>query len=136
MPHTSLPVTDYIWGLIESCGKTRREIAAETGFPKPNIISMLKSGETKLPLAKIGSFARAVNTDPGHLLRLCLRDYYPEVWASISEFFDESIATHEIQTIKSIRAAFNVPHLGLLTDDERKRLDDFLKALVQAPTVS
>lgn len=65
--------------LIDGSGKTRKEIASAIGLDKPNMISMLRTGDTKLPLARLGSLAQAVGTDPVALLKLCLREYYPDV---------------------------------------------------------
>ena len=75
-PAAEAKVAVFITSLIENSGKTRKEIADQAGLGKPNMISMLKTGETKLPLAKLGSFAKAVQTDPAHLLKLCLTEYY------------------------------------------------------------
>lgn len=52
-------VADYIRNLIETSGKTRKEIAAQTGFEKPNIISMLKSGGDKVASGKSRYFCES-----------------------------------------------------------------------------
>ncbi|MGZ9053126.1 MAG: helix-turn-helix domain-containing protein [Rhodoplanes sp.] len=52
--------------------KSQREIAAELGYERPNIISMMKRGETKLPLDKVPALAKALHVDPAHLFRLAL----------------------------------------------------------------
>ena len=57
--------------------KTQREIAAEVGYDKPNIISMFKRGETKVPLDKVLLLAKALDTDPAHLIRLGLEQSIP-----------------------------------------------------------
>ena len=88
-----------------------------------------------MPLAKVGTFARAVNTDPAQLLQLCLREYYPEVWEAISDFFEDSLTTDEVRLVKVLRAAIGVPFLSCLAIQERKKLDDLLTVLSQAPTV-
>ena len=43
-------VAQYITIDVNGSGKTQREIAQEAGFPNPNIISMFKTGATRLPL--------------------------------------------------------------------------------------
>lgn len=92
-------VSVFLTSLIEKSGKTRKEIANEAGLGKPNMISMLKNGETKLPLAKLGSFAKAVNTDPAHLLKLCLREYYPDVWEAIKSHLDAAVTSDELRMV-------------------------------------
>jgi hypothetical protein len=128
-------VTGFIANLIERSGKTRKEIAYSAGFGKPNIISMIKSGETKLPLAKIGAFAKAVNTDPVALLKMCIRDYYPEVWQALMAYWDESLTSEELKMVRAMRSAVGVPYLSALKEEERQRLEDFLCLLAQSKTV-
>ena len=72
------------------------------------MISMLKSGETKLPLAKLGSFAKAVNTDPTHLLKLCLHEYYPDVWEAIKNHLDAAVTSDELRMLRAIRSATGI----------------------------
>ena len=128
-------VAAFLATLIDGCGKTRKEIALQAGFGKPNIISMFKTGDTKLPLAKIGSFAKAVNTDPVHLLKMCLREYYPDVWDAISFFLDDSLTSDELRVVKALRTAVGVPFLVSLKPEERERLDGFLQLLAESKTV-
>lgn len=132
-PHSD--VAEFLAMLIDNSGKTRKEIALQAGFGKPNIISMFKTGDTKLPLAKIGSFAKAVNTDPVHLLRMCLREYYPDVWDAISIFLDDSLTSDELRMVKALRSSVGGPFLMSLRPEERERLDGFLQLLAEAKTV-
>lgn len=119
-------VASFLSSLIENCGKSRKEIANESGFGKPNIISMLKTGDTKLPLARLGSFSKSVNTDPVHLLKMCLHEYYPDVWDAITCYLDASLTSDELRMIKVLRS---------LNAEERDRLDDFLELLALSKTV-
>ena len=128
-------VACFLSSLIDKCGKSRKEIASESGFGKPNIISMLKTGDTKLPLARLGSFAKSVNTDPVQLLRMCLQEYYPDVWGAITCYLDASLTSDELRMIKALRTATGSPYLASLNAEERDRLDDFLKLLTQSKTV-
>jgi hypothetical protein len=93
-------VASFLSSLIENSGKSRKEIASESGFGKPNIISMLKTGDTKLPLARLGSFSRSVNTDPVHLLKMCLHEYYPDVWDAITCYLDASLTSDELRIFR------------------------------------
>lgn len=66
--------------LIEASGKTQREIAIEAGFPSQNIISMIKNGDTKVPLNRIPALAKALGVDPRDLFADCLEAYEPELF--------------------------------------------------------
>ena len=52
--------------------KTQAEIAEEAGFVNPNMIAMLKSGASKVPLDRVPALATALDCDPAWLLRLAL----------------------------------------------------------------
>lgn len=94
-PHTQSAVARYLDRRIEELRglKTQREIAAEAGYARPNVLSMLKTGETALPLARIPALARALEVDPTHLLRLALVDQMPELAATIDVILGRQLAT-------------------------------------------
>ena len=134
-PAAEAKVAAFITSLIENSGKTRKEIADQAGLGKPNMISMLKTGETKLPLAKLGSFAKAVHTDPAQLLKLCLTEYYPDVWVAIQDHLDSAVTTDEMRVIRALRELTGVAYLACLHPDEKARLHDFLSVISKASYV-
>ena len=79
----TMTVARFLEQQIALCGKSQRVIAAECGYPNPNIITMFKKGSTKVPLDKVDAMAKALNADPRHLLRLAMMEYQPEAWAVI-----------------------------------------------------
>jgi transcriptional regulator with XRE-family HTH domain len=100
MPFADTAIARYLCKKIdEKRGvKTQREIAAEIGYDKPNLISMFKRGETKVPLEKIPALAKALGADPGHLFRLALAQYWPGAEAVIERIFG-CIATRNEERI-------------------------------------
>ena len=70
--------------------KTQRDIATAAGFPNPNMLSMLKNGETKLAVDRVATLAAALETDPKYLLRLALDQHGNETMARV---YDEIIGT-------------------------------------------
>ena len=52
--------------------KSQVEIAEEAGLVNPNMITMIKSGSTKLPLDRVPALAKALEGDPALMLRLAL----------------------------------------------------------------
>jgi hypothetical protein len=50
---TTSRTAQFLSRAIEFSGKTQREIAAEVGLPKPNFLSMLKTGGSPVPLDRI-----------------------------------------------------------------------------------
>jgi transcriptional regulator with XRE-family HTH domain len=83
--------------------KSQREIAADAGYDKPNILSMFKRGETKVPLDKVPALARALNVDPAHLFRLALEQQMPEVAKIIGDIFGNTVSANEFEIVEAIR---------------------------------
>ena len=76
---TKADVANYITRCIALSGKSQKRIADEAGFETSNILSMLKTGETKVPIARIPALAKALHTDPKALFDVCLEAYQPEL---------------------------------------------------------
>lgn len=102
--HPPITVEAVVAALIEESGKTQREIALETGFPKPNVLSMVKLGQVKLPLDKAASFAIACGADPVFLIRLALGEYHPNVWHALVSSLGEPLTTNEFSLLEIYRA--------------------------------
>jgi len=90
---------------IKYCGKNQREIAEEIGFPKPNIISMMKKGDTKIPIERIPALAKACLVDPIHLLKLAMEEYHPEIWDVLVKAFGEPLTSNEEDMVGAYRIA-------------------------------
>lgn len=78
-------VADFIANQIQAIGKSQIKISEEAGFDKPNIITMMKQGKTKVPLEKIPALARALEVEPFILVRMCFKEYLPEVGKILDE---------------------------------------------------
>lgn len=94
-PHAHSALARYLDKRIEELRgfKSQREIAAEAGYTRANIVSMLKSGETAVALARIPALAKALDADPAHLLRLALVDQVPELATAIDVIFGKQLAS-------------------------------------------
>jgi hypothetical protein len=122
-------VAEYVDWQIDLCGKPQRQIALEAGFAKPNIITMFKKGDTKIPMEKIGPLAKALEIDPIHFFKMCMQEYQPDTWNEIQKMFNQPVLTlNEIEIIEAIRGA-DVTNPRLRTDDERQRIVDAVNTL-------
>lgn len=117
-PH--ITVAEYLSQQIDLCGKSQIDIARECNFPKPNIISMLKKGDTNLPVAKVGLMAKALGVDPVHLFKLVMQQYSPETWEVLEHgILNQPVITqNEMEIIDIIRQS-NVENPKVRTDDDR-----------------
>ena len=99
----NMTVAEYLSKAIELSGKTQREIAVAVGYTKPNIISMMRLGQTKIPIDRIPAFAAALGVDPAHFTRIAMREYMPEVWGVLTEVFGESVTNREKRLLEVLR---------------------------------
>jgi hypothetical protein len=83
--------------------KSQREIAAEVGYDRANIISMIKKGDTALPLDKVPAFAKALDVDPKHLFRLALEQNHPEIARVAHEIFGNVVSDNEMTLVHMFR---------------------------------
>ena len=98
-----MTVAEYLSHAILLSGKTQKEVAADAGFNKPNVLSMMKQGLTKVPIYSIPALAKACNVDPVFFVRLAMQEYHPEVWAVISGSFGEALTDDERAVLDSYR---------------------------------
>jgi hypothetical protein len=78
----------------------------EIGYDKPNLISMFKRGEARVPLDKIPLLAKALGVDPAHLFRLSLEQYWPDRGEIIAKLFGRLASENEEEIfLKPWRAA-------------------------------
>ncbi|AGI71588.1 hypothetical protein OA238_c14400 [Octadecabacter arcticus 238] len=86
--------------------KTQRDIAIAAGFTNPNMLSMLKNGDTKLAVDRVATLAAALEVDPKYLLRLALAQDGNETMFRI---YDEVIGTvvshNEVGWLEVLREA-------------------------------
>lgn len=101
----NITVAKFIGQHIEHSGRLQEEIANDCGFVNRNIISMIKNGVTKLPLAKVGVMAKALDVDPAYLLRLTMTEYMPEVWSVMESIFGRAsfVTVHELDLLELLR---------------------------------
>lgn len=86
--------------------KTQAEIAAEAGFANANMLSILKSGKSKIPLDRVPSMAKALETDPAYLMRIAL-DQAVGITAAkaIIDIFGSPVTVNEAAWLAEIRDA-------------------------------
>lgn len=84
-------VAEYLKQQLEQSPKTQAQIADEIGFANPNILTMMKAGQCKLPMTKIGKLADALGIDKRQLLRRVLLEYSPELLAVIEEVLGQPL---------------------------------------------
>lgn len=87
--------------------KTRTEIAREIGFDRPQYLSMLSAGSSRVPIKRLPGFARALGVDLWHLFRLKMQ----EEWGEDSEIYQalekNKVTKNEMEILEFIRETSN-----------------------------
>ena len=96
--------------------KNASRVADEAGFPQRNLLSMIRSGQTKLPFERIDGLAKALEINKSHLFRLALKEYQPAIEALLAETGRQVISQHEQQLLTAWRDA---------TDDSDPSIEQF-----------
>jgi hypothetical protein len=86
--------------------KSQMEIAAEAGFVNPNMMSLIKSGRSKLPLDRVPALARALEVDPRLLFLMTLEQAGGETLRlAAEEIFGTVVSRNEVAWLAEIRDA-------------------------------
>jgi transcriptional regulator with XRE-family HTH domain len=86
--------------------KSQIEIAGETGFVNANVLSMIKSGTTKLPLDRVLALAIALDCDPKRLFLLAFQQQgYETEQTAIADIFGTVVTRNEVIWLEEIRDA-------------------------------
>lgn len=85
--------------------KNQATIAAEAGFPQPNVLAMIKRGTTKLPLERVPALAKALECDPGHLFIMAVEQRDSALATTLQKVFGSHVTQNEIAWLKAIRDA-------------------------------
>ncbi len=98
-------VAERLREALDASPLTQREIATLAGFARSNVISMMKSGEMKVPLDRLPGLARALGIDPAEFLSLALREYHPDVHEALQSVMGVPLQADEVKLVRMYRRA-------------------------------
>lgn len=105
---TTMSVADYFSNQVAANQKTLAGLSNDIGGAlRPNVLSMISNGRVKLPLKHVGKIARALNIDPAFFMRMCLREYQPDMWNAVEEALGNQaiLTSNERKFIEEVREA-------------------------------
>jgi transcriptional regulator with XRE-family HTH domain len=77
--------------------KSQAELASQAGFTSTNMMSLIKSGNTRLPLDRAPALAEALKVDPARLLQLALEQWAGSVAArAFDAIFETVVSSNEV----------------------------------------
>lgn len=86
--------------------KSQADIAREAGFVNVNMMSIIKSGGTRLPIDRVPALAKALDVDPRRLLQLAVEQWVGGTAArTFDEIFGTVVTLNEIAWLMEVRAA-------------------------------
>jgi hypothetical protein len=132
MAKSKISVAKYLEQQLAVCGKSQREISAEIGYANPNIMTMFKTGATKIPLTKVGALAKAIGADPAFMLRLVMGEYMPETWDAIEEIIGkDNLLTEQDKNIAAlVRDTAGATPVDISIEENRKALSEAIQGIV------
>ena len=84
------PTASLIRYALAGQDKTQAQIAREAGFSRPNVLSMIKNGEMRVPIERVPALARATGLDALVLLQVAMSEYMPDTWRAILSILSEA----------------------------------------------
>lgn len=107
-PYAATRLTSYLEKRVLELRpvKSQAEIAGEAGFTNPNMISMIKSGATRIPLDRVPALAESLDVDPARLLQLAIEQWAGSATArAFDAIFETVVSRNETGWLKEIRDA-------------------------------
>ena len=93
------------------------------GYPRPNVIAMMRVGAMRLPASKAVITAKLLQIDPKFLLGKVIAENDQELWTEMSAVMNTALVTdHEIALICMVREAMAGYDLNLAECPEFKQL--------------
>jgi transcriptional regulator with XRE-family HTH domain len=90
---------------IEASELTQREIADRVGFRQANIISMLKTGETRVPLDRIPALAQTLGMNERDFLLTAIAEYHPGIHEVLVDILGLPLSDAELGIVTMFRMA-------------------------------
>ena len=85
--------------------KTQTQIADEAELPQRNLLSMIRTGTTKLPFERIPGIAKALKVDQNHLFRMALEEYQPNIKNLFDAAGQQAVSQYERELLAVWREA-------------------------------
>lgn len=132
MSKQKISVASYLTQQLALCGKSQREVAADVGYPNPNIITMLKNGATRVPINKVALLAKSLGVDQTFMLRLVMSEYMPETWEVIEQVVgtDNILSEQDLAVVKLVKEVAGDTPFDLSIADNRAAMTAAIKIIV------
>lgn len=100
---TTSPTAKMLADALDALDLTQREVAIRVGFNNANVLSMMKTGETNVPLARIPALARVLGLDVQEFLMTAIKEYYPPVHDVLVDILGLPLTAEEMDAVTKVR---------------------------------
>ena len=99
---------------------TNEEIATKLGYTSPNIISMWRTGRTRVPLDRLPGLCEILNVDISYLLPLWIEQYGKDkAYSLVLHAIKNSVSDSELQLVEAVRETSNGRNFILKPDADK-----------------
>lgn len=105
--------------------KSQKEVAEQAGFPSPNMITLIKSGASKLSLDRVPAMAKALELDLVVVMMAALKQYYSDETISALRLSFSSAETEAERDILAI-ARKSLKNPAALSYETRTKLAEVM----------
>lgn len=121
---------EFLKDKIDQSNIQQSDIAKELGFQQANIISMFKSGKTRMPLRSIPHIAKILNVDPKLMLRMSMLEYCPDTLKAVEQVFGGTITKNEQGLLDEIRKLSQGTDPKITSIAHRQAMIELVKSLI------
>ena len=122
---------EFLDDKINKSKVSQADMAKSLGFQQPNIISMFKSGKTRVPFRAIPDLAKLLEVDPKFMLRMAMAEYQPETLKAVEETFTGAVTKNELDIISEIRRLTNDSNPMIRSIAHKEAIAEFAKKLME-----
>ena len=100
---TTSPTAQMLAAALDASDLTQREVAARAGFNNANVLSMMKTGETNVPLMRIPALASVLALDAQEVLMTAIKEYYPTIHEVLVDILGLPLSAEEMEAMAELR---------------------------------
>ncbi|WP_301583725.1 hypothetical protein [Halomonas alkaliantarctica] len=112
-------VSDFVVKRQKELGLANADLANALGYSNHNVITMIRSGKTRLPLDKVRPMASILDVDLAWLFRAVMSEYVPDTLAAIEQSLGAFTSQNERNLLEVWRHATDSSDPEI-TDELRK----------------
>lgn len=102
---TTSPTARMLAAALDASDLTQKDVATHAGFNNANVLSMMKTGETNVPLVRIPALASVLGLDAQEFLMTAIKEYYPPVHQVLVDILGLPLTADEMDAVARVRMA-------------------------------